>query len=406
MPALVYDAFTVFPGVTALVPVIGTLMLLGIGTTDIHAKSLFAWKPLTFLGDISYGLYLWHWPLIVFSERLFPENPLAIFLAVTISLGISIAQLRLVEIPFRNRSEVRGAKAVKLFVVASIAVVMLSALVFGLSLTGLGLDSRAQFEAMPRISDGCSIEEQDKTDESSCAIEGESSVRMFLVGDSQAGALADAFVSVAKELGASYKIVYGNSCPVHVRPNESRKSCRDLNEQLPRLVDEFKPTIIVVANASDLYVTRGGFGKPDAQIRQADGSLPRNYGEALQNWVSGVSEALQSDWRGSTPLIYLQMIPVAPIQAESLFKRGDRLETFSLKDGFDRNIVVAAERAELSDLSQVTVFDPADVLCTRQQCKLASNGKSIYADAYHLNSRGAELLVPPMLEVIQAISDK
>lgn len=406
VPALTYDSFTVFPGVTALAPVVGALVLIGIGSTDIHAKSPFAWKPLTFLGDISYGLYLWHWPLIVFSERLFPENPLAIFLAVTISLGISIAQLRLVEIPFRNKSEVRGRKVITFLGVTSIAVVMLSALVFGLSRTGLGLDSRAQFEPMPRISDGCSFEEQEKTDESSCAVEDESSVRMFLVGDSQAGALANAFVSVAKELGASYKIVYGNSCPVHVRPNELRKSCRDLNEQLPRLVDEFRPTMIVVANASDLYVTRGGFGKPDTQIRQADGSLPRNYGEALQNWVSGVSEALQSDWRGSTPLLYVQMIPVAPIRAESLFKRGDRLETFSLKDGFDRNMVVAAERVELSDLPQVAVFDPADVLCARQQCKLASNGESIYADAYHLNSRGAELLVPPMLEVIQAMSDK
>ena len=32
---------------------------------------------------------------------------------------------------------------------------------------------------------------------------------MILVGDSQAGALADAFVLVAKELEASYKVVYG-----------------------------------------------------------------------------------------------------------------------------------------------------------------------------------------------------
>ncbi len=403
VPALLYDSFTVFPGVAALAPVAGTLALIGIGSADIDAKSPFAWRPLTALGDISYGLYLWHWPLIVFTERLFPENSLAIFLAVIISLGISITQLRLVEIRFRNQSEVHGRKALTFFGVVSIAVVMLSALVFGLSRTGLGLDSSAQFAPMPRISDGCSFEEPDKTEGSKCAVEVESSIRMLLVGDSQAGALADAFVSVANKLGASYKVVYGNACPVHVRPNELRNSCRDLNEQFPRLVDEFQPTVIVVANASDLYVTRGGFGKPDTQIRRADGSLPRNYGEALQNWVSGVSEALQSNWRGSTPVLYVQMIPVAPVQAESLLKRGDRLATFSLKDGFDRNMVVATERVELSNLSRVTILDPADVLCANQQCLLASSGKSIYADAYHLNSRGAELLVPRMLELIQVL---
>jgi len=406
IPALVYDAFTVFPGVAALAPVVGTVILLGIGSAGVNSESPLTLKPLTFLGDISYGLYLWHWPMIVFTERLFPENPLAVFLAVTISLCVSTVQLRSVEIPFRNRSEVVGRKALTFFGRASIAVVLLSALVLGISRTGLGLDSRAQFEPMPRISDGCSFESGDTVFGTNCMYETEGKLRMLLIGDSQAGALANAFVSVAKELGASYKIVYGNSCPVHVRPNELRKSCRDLNEQLPRLVAGFRPTIIVVANASDLYVTRGGFGKPDTQIRQADGSLPRNYSEALQNWVSGVSEALQSDWRGSTPLLYVQMIPIAPIRAESLFTRGDRLERFSLKDGFDRNIVVARERAELSNLSQVAIFDPADVLCARHQCKLASNGKSIYADAYHLNSRGAELLVPRMLEVIQAISGK
>ncbi len=402
--ALVYDSFTVFPGVSALAPVVGTMAIIGFGSSEMDVRSVFSWKPLVALGDVSYGFYLWHWPLIVFSERLFPDNPIATVLAVAIALGTSIAQLRLVETPFRIRSEVRGRQAMRFFGVVSIAVVTLSALVFGLSRTGLGLDPGAQFESMPRVSDGCSFDPGQTAVGANCSLESDSPRRMLLIGDSQAGALADAFVSVANKLGASYKVVYGNSCPVHVRPNELRDSCREFNRKIPNLVLEFEPTVLVVANASDLYVTRGGFGKPDTRIRQADGSLPKNYGEAIQNWVAGVSEALQSDWRGSTPVLYVQMIPVSPVRAESLLRRSDRFAKFSFEDGFDRNMVVAAERLALSKLNQLTVFDPADVLCAERRCVLTMNGKSIYADPYHLNPRGAEILVPRLLELIQAMT--
>jgi len=402
-PAFTYDSFTVFPGVAALAPVVGTLILIWAGSSYAAAAGPLSWKPLTYIGDISYGLYLWHWPLIVYSERLFPGNSLAILIAVVISLGASAVQWRLVEIRFRNKSDVIGRKALKFFGFAATSLVVLSITVFALSRTGLGLDLRAQFEPMPRASDGCSFETRTTAAGSNCSDEGRGPVRMILVGDSQAGALADAFVLVAKELEASYKVVYGNSCPVHARPNELRDSCSDQNKELAGIVRAFRPSIIVVANASDLYVTRGGFGKPDARIRRADGSIPRNYGEALENWVSGVREVLESDWRENTPLLYVQMIPVAPTQTESLLRRRQQRSTFLIDEGFDRNVVTAAERIELSGLSEITVLDPAEVLCPDNRCLLSINGKSLYSDAYHLNPRGAKLLVPRILDSILAM---
>jgi peptidoglycan/LPS O-acetylase OafA/YrhL len=401
LPAVMYDSFTVFPGVAALAPVAGTVVLIAIGTTQTHAASPLTWGPLTYIGDISYGLYLWHWPMIVFSEKLFPSNPLAIVVAVAVSVAASIVQLKLVELPIRDRSGVNRRAAWRLFGITAISIVVLAGLVFSLSRSGLGLDLRSRFEPMPRISDGCSFEESSKNFGNQCTLENGSSIRLLLVGDSQAGALADAFVLAANDLGASYKLLYGNSCPVHIRPNELRDSCRDLNEQLPGIVAGFRPTVIVAANASDLYVTRGGFGKPDTQLRRADGSLPRNYEEALENWILGLREVLQSDWRGSTPVVYVQMIPVAPVETESLLKRGNRLANFSLDDGFDRNMVVAKEKGALFDLRGVTLLDPADVLCVNRQCILTNKGNSLYADAYHLNPRGAELLAPRIIEMIR-----
>jgi peptidoglycan/LPS O-acetylase OafA/YrhL len=56
-----------FPGVAALLPVIATMLALWVGDSKkAYAPTVVArLRPVTYIGDISYGIYLWHWPLIV-----------------------------------------------------------------------------------------------------------------------------------------------------------------------------------------------------------------------------------------------------------------------------------------------------------------------------------------------------
>jgi peptidoglycan/LPS O-acetylase OafA/YrhL len=58
-----------FPGVIALLPVGGAVLLIACGSPTAHGgpARLMSLKPLVFLGGISYSLYLWHWPLISLS---------------------------------------------------------------------------------------------------------------------------------------------------------------------------------------------------------------------------------------------------------------------------------------------------------------------------------------------------
>ena len=64
---LTFSASTPFPGYTALLPVVGTaLVLMFCGPSGRFGPGrLLSLKPMTFLGDVSYSTYLWHWPLIV-----------------------------------------------------------------------------------------------------------------------------------------------------------------------------------------------------------------------------------------------------------------------------------------------------------------------------------------------------
>jgi peptidoglycan/LPS O-acetylase OafA/YrhL len=400
-PALTYGPFTLFPGMSALPPVLGTAMLILVGSALRPKSGLLGWRPLGYIGDISYGLYLWHWPLIVFAKRLYPDASVAPIVAVIISVVLAGIQFRFVEQPLRRRVDVVGWRALRLLGMTAAVTVIVSVSLLAASSTGLGLEARPQFEPIPSIAANCNLSLDNLELAPQCTIEGDGDTRLLLIGDSQAAALSDGFAEVALQLKASYRIAFGNSCPVHQRENVLWPGCWFVQRHIQALAVQFQPDVIVVANAADLYVTRGGFGKPDARIPKEDGSFPDNYDDAMSNWISGLRGILLDTWLSDQPVIYVHMPPVSPAGAPSLLRRNPREAAFSLSMSFDRNEVVSREENALRDLPNVTLLDPADVLCPRDTCRLNQLGSPIYADSYHLNSRGATLLAPEMERLIR-----
>ena len=67
--ALFFTAATAIPGYNALLPVLGCAALLvgGVGKPRYGAHSLLSIRPMRYLGDISYSLYLWHWPILIIA---------------------------------------------------------------------------------------------------------------------------------------------------------------------------------------------------------------------------------------------------------------------------------------------------------------------------------------------------
>ena len=65
--ALVFTGRSSFPGWIALLPVLGTVAVIvhGATTSRFTAARWLSLRPMTFIGDISYSVYLWHWPLII-----------------------------------------------------------------------------------------------------------------------------------------------------------------------------------------------------------------------------------------------------------------------------------------------------------------------------------------------------
>lgn len=92
-----------FPGLNALLPCIGTLILLFCGSNDNYGKSLLTQSLIRHIGKISYSLYLWHWPIIAYANYLFIDlSGDNLFFALGLSLLLADLTWRWVEQPFRQ----------------------------------------------------------------------------------------------------------------------------------------------------------------------------------------------------------------------------------------------------------------------------------------------------------------
>ena len=62
---LFYTEQTLFPGLSALAPCVGSALIIGAGESGSSViGKILSWRPIVFIGLISYSLYLWHWPVI------------------------------------------------------------------------------------------------------------------------------------------------------------------------------------------------------------------------------------------------------------------------------------------------------------------------------------------------------
>lgn len=98
--AILLNEYSAFPGYNALYPVLGTALII-YASNGIVNKGL-SFKPIVFTGNISYSLYLWHWPIFTFLRYTGIELTLPVqLLAIAITYVLSVASYKYIEQPFR-----------------------------------------------------------------------------------------------------------------------------------------------------------------------------------------------------------------------------------------------------------------------------------------------------------------
>jgi len=109
-----YNETTLFPGVAALLPCLGAVLVIAGGEAGSSiAGQMLSFRPLVFVGLISYSLYLWHWPVMVMQKTmsLVPGGDIGRMVKLgVVGLCFALAALswQFVERPFRYSSMSRA----------------------------------------------------------------------------------------------------------------------------------------------------------------------------------------------------------------------------------------------------------------------------------------------------------
>ena len=256
----VLETKSAFPGWWAILPVAGAALLLS-APAAWFCRTLLASRPLVWIGLISYPLYLWHWPLLVFFGIIKFTSLTLIERELILWLSIALAWLtyRFVETPFRfgPPSPLRIFSLCTGMVLVAVAGVVV--------VEGRGFD----FRLPPEIREMADVPTQswqwrlhecllDLSHEMSFAescVDRDRRPLIFVWGDSTAGALLPGLRKAQQVRDFGIAQFTSTSCiPALNADIAGTPNCRAINDKILARAREIKPDIVLLHGLADRYL--------------------------------------------------------------------------------------------------------------------------------------------------------
>ena len=388
-----FNSHTPFPGYAALLPCLGAALIIWAGEENSVARILRA-TPFVFIGLISYSLYLWHWPLIVFT-RLWVVGPLSLTLQIILTclaLGLAIVTWRFVETPFRRRDG-RGLSPKAIYVAGGVG--LGSLVVCGLMVVGLrGLPGRIPKDALALAaasSDSSPMRSKchfdgslDQTYDMSCVFGAPVEPDFIVYADSHGAELSLVLGKLAEERGQSVRELTASGCaPTLAYCRKTTPECVAYNARMLKKLTSISPTtIIVTANAAAWS------------------------SEGAATYIPGMQKVVHALRDAGHRVIILGSVPAhpngVPIPA-TLARRamlGQRPDGYTFDPGMAnyRDIEMALEKVATAEHAEYVPVSP--LLCDKVGCKADIDGTVLYFDHGHLSVAGAKLIATKLLAPI------
>jgi peptidoglycan/LPS O-acetylase OafA/YrhL len=188
--AIGLDKNSMFPGLYALLPVLGAALII-LSPNSWLNRILLSSRPMVLIGLISYPLYLWHWPLLSYLAILRNGNPnlLDSWATIIVAVVLSWLTFRFVEMPLRRKPDVVPKLSFGLIAVGIIGIITAAVSGFGFrfspeirDIAQLASQNNAGFR------DKCFLEAPGAQFNANCIDQGDK-LLLFLWGDSTAAAL-------------------------------------------------------------------------------------------------------------------------------------------------------------------------------------------------------------------------
>jgi peptidoglycan/LPS O-acetylase OafA/YrhL len=413
-----YSSMTLFPGPAAALPCLGAAMVIHAGRgggSSVH--SMLTARPIVHVGLISYSLYLWHWPILVFA-RAWLVRPLTILEAtglIAISFLLAHLSWRFVESPFRikrqrySRNQVFafGASATALMLAAGVAIDVRGGLPSRVP-PDVAVAAAGAFDADLSFRRRCSnFSPEQVSEDILCKIGSNAAAgpTFILWGDSHAFAMASMISDVARDDGRAGLVAGSGGCAplLGVSRTTSRSfPCEAFNDRVVDLIrrDAAIATVILVSRWSltadgRRYLHEGGADTFVRDSQSQETGLAEN-GAVFRRGLERTLAALRDAGK--------RVVVVGPVPEVGF----DVPTTLARTLWFERSFPIDPERGAflarqqvvldtLQDLqrrSDFVLIQPHQLLCDAARCRTGTGDHSLYVDDNHLSITGATLLRP------------
>lgn len=403
--ALIFTEASDFPGWIAMIPAAGTAAMLWAGAaTKGKVLSFASWRPITYLGDISYAIYLWHWPIIVLGLIVFPHMDwIGRLLCAALTIGLAAATQ-----PFEHR--IRDSAFLKPRVGLSLglttvitlagALVGVGAIVMAGRLADLptqkAFTTAADLRSDLRKDKGCMLELTVGKPRGCVFGDPKASKSIVLFGDSHAAQWFTPIRSYATEHGANVVTHTKSSCaPADISVYNKRlhrrfTECESWRRAAIAEIIAKRPMLVIMSEFTPGYVDEGGKDPSDEQVDR-------------QQWLAGVKSTVSQFANAGIPVVLISDTPNMGFSVPNCLARrhtdGVCGQAFSIALNPS---LAAAEDAALSNLPGAHYLSLNDRICSDRSCPGMRDGTVIYRDNHHLSEKFAVSLEPILADRLNA----
>lgn len=406
---LLYKKEYLFPGVSALPAVLGTALLIWAnGAYVTRIGQIMSWRIFVWIGLISYSLYLWHWPLIVFVRyALYPISDLTVpiaFACLTTTFALAWLSWRFIEQPVRKRQIFATRRSIFL---ASFAGLLCMAGIGGALVFTKGAPMRFS-ESVDRYISGsgdtnpyrpaCDRPSVDNINASNlCETNKEAGKPRFVVwGDSHGDAMGPAFFDLSKQHRVNGYVITAHGCtPVMDTQwvdTVYRYDCAAFNKAVLDLIDrENIKNVLIVSH------WKNRFREGEIQFQSRDW-YSKYEGTFPNIAMAGLARTIDDLHAKGIKVSVLKGVPVATKNVPRMLAMQERYEIEPKYIISHEDYLHDVERAmgQFQSLykGQVSYMDPSTVLCHNTVCDTQLDGKPLYFDDNHLSATGARYIEP------------
>lgn len=415
-----FDDHTPFPGWAALLPCFGTVLVIVAGGQANPLSRVLGSRALAGIGLISYSLYLWHFPLIVFTRHLLvrPFTRWEVVALMVASFVLALLTWRFIERPFRGPHQ--SVNRSTLIRVACLTVA--GAIAFGLFTdftdgAPARMSPRAQvyLEGLEDRDTACLRKQQ------GCFIGDEKlNPRYFVWGDSHASAMVPVFRRLSRETGiAGIASLRGGCLPMlgfRVVLVIAESCVRHNQRSLDALLSSDIRTVFLAARWT-LFVEQSVYGHESGSAPiLLDDPTPVLHASNQEVVRRALQRTLETLRKAGKNVVLIGPVPEVgwhvPHTLAQRARFGGWLDQSALQPTYSeviaRNHTTIELLMELSSAYQSKLLLPHEVFCSRKTgCDVVSDGKVLYYDTDHLTIAGAlkltEMLRPEFTAMLGSL---